>query len=110
MPTGVPLAMIGYSFGAWVGAQAADRSADVRQVIAIAPPLRVFGWDFAPGLTPSLTVIVGDRDGFCPRDRLEALLASTRAQHVVLAGADHLLAGRDDELTAAVRDHLGTGR
>ena len=110
LPAGVPLAMIGYSFGAWVGAQAADRSADVRQVIAIAPPLRVFGWDFAPGLTPSLTVIVGDRDGFCPRDRLEALLASTRAEHVVLAGADHFLAGRDDELTAAVRDHLGAGR
>ena len=102
LPAEAPLAVIGYSFGAWVGAQAAVESAAAgdRNRPAAAPSS---AGALRRASRPSLTVIVGDRDRFCPRDRLEALLASTRAEHVVLAGADHFLAGRDDELTAAVR-------
>jgi alpha/beta superfamily hydrolase len=69
----------------------------------------VFGWEFASRLETSVVVIAGDRDTFCPRHRLDALLASTGADHVALAGADHFLAGREDEVTAAIRDRLGVG-
>jgi len=109
LPPAAPLAVIGYSFGAWVGAQAVSQLADVRHLVAIAPPLRVFGWEFASRLETSVVVIAGDRDTFCPRDRLAALLASTGADHVPLGGADHFLAGREDEVAAAIRDRLGAG-
>jgi alpha/beta superfamily hydrolase len=107
LPPETPLAIVGYSFGAWVGAQAAARMSGVGRVVAIAPPLRVFGWEFASRSALPLAVIAGDRDTFCPRDRLDALLASTGAADVALAGADHFLAGREDELAAVVRDQLG---
>lgn len=107
LPPGTPLAIAGYSFGAWVGAQAVARIPGVARVVAIAPPLRVFGWEFAAGLGAPLTVIAGDRDGFCPRARLDALLAATGAEHVILEGADHFLAGWDDEVALAVRHRLG---
>lgn len=109
LPPDAALAIVGYSFGAWVGAQAAVRTAGVAALVAIAPPMRVFGWDFASGLATRVVVIAGDRDLFCPRVRLSALLAATGAEHVVLEGADHFLAGWDVEVALAVRDRLEAG-
>lgn len=100
---GVPLGIAGYSFGAWVGARAACDLVDVRLVIAIAPPMRIFDWGFASGLAAPLSVIVGDRDGFCPGDRLAALPCASISR---LAGADHFLAGRDAEIASAVAARL----
>lgn len=103
LPEGVPLAIAGYSFGAWAGTRAACDVADLRRVIAIAPPLAFLDWTFAASLRAPLSVIVGDRDQFCPLDRLADLAA---AEVVVLAGADHFLAGRDAEVAAAIRAQL----
>lgn len=99
LPGGAPLAIVGYSFGAWVGARAACDLSALRRVIAIAPPLAFFDWGFAGALRAPLAVIVGDRDPYCPSDRL-ALLAA--AEITVLPGADHFLAGRENEVAAAI--------
>lgn len=106
LPADAPLAILGYSFGAWVGAQAAREQAGVCRVIAIAPPLRVFQWPFAADLGAPLTVVVGDRDTFCPRDRLDALLAATGAELVVVEGADHFFGAGADAVAQAVRERL----
>ncbi len=75
-------------------------------MIAIAPPLGFFEWEFGASLRIPLAIIVGDRDQYCPAERLRALVATTHADLTVLAGADHFLAGRDDEVAAAVRSRL----
>jgi alpha/beta superfamily hydrolase len=98
-----PLAIVGYSFGAWAGARAACDVADLRRVIAIAPPIGFFDWSFAAALPAPLAVIVGDRDQYCPRERL-ALLGSADVK--MLPGADHFLAGREAEVAAAIRARL----
>ncbi len=106
LPADAPLAILGYSFGAWVGAQAAMALPGVRRVIAIAPPLRVFPWTFAADMGAPLTVVVGERDTFCPRDRLDALLAATGADLVLVDGADHFFGLGASAVTRAVRERL----
>jgi alpha/beta superfamily hydrolase len=99
LPAGAPLIVVGYSFGAWAGARAAGE-VSARRMVAIAPPLAFFDWSFAGARRVPVTIIVGDRDQYCPLDRLALLPAE---DVTLLEGADHFLAGRDGELTAAVR-------
>lgn len=104
LPASAPVVLAGYSFGAWVAAQAACDEPRVAHVVAVAPPFTFFDWAFAQRLTAPLGIVVGDCDQFCPRARLDAFVAKRfpRPALAVLEGADHFLAGREAEVAAAV--------
>jgi len=102
VPEGTPLAIVGYSFGAWVGAMAACGLPRVRRVVAVGPPLGMTDWGFAATLRTPLAVVVGDRDQFCPTDALRRLQATRAMATTVMAGADHFFAGRVAEVGQAV--------
>ncbi len=108
VPPGTPRLVAGYSFGAWAGAMAARDFDGLHRVVAVAPPLAFFDWRFAETLRAPLVVVVGDRDQYCPRTRLADLMASCggRARLTTIAGGDHFLAGREDDVAAAVRAAL----
>jgi alpha/beta superfamily hydrolase len=108
VPAGIPIAIVGYSFGAWVGAMAARGLPHVARVVAIGPPLGFYDWGFARALPQTVAVVVGDRDGFCPLDALRRLEATRPIASTVLAGADHFFAGRGAEVGRAVLRHLET--
>lgn len=110
-PGGVPLALIGWSFGAlvallhalgdprithWVGIAAPTRPIDSPRLAAL-PEARVAAW---PG---HRTVIVGAHDQFFPPDTT-ALLAPDEL--LVLEDADHFLFDRDREVADAVAHAL----
>ncbi len=97
----VPLVVVGYSFGAWVGSQAAADDTDVARMIAVAPPITFFDWTFAASLPVPLAVVVGDRDQFCPLARLEKL--ALPMEKTILPGADHFFAGSTENVAQAVR-------
>jgi hypothetical protein len=108
LPAGTPLAIVGYSFGAWVGAKAAAALPEVAAVVAIAPPLSFFDWGFLRTLDRAFEVVVGDRDQYCPLADLARLLESVdAAPATVLRGADHFFAGREGDVAAAVVAALG---
>ena len=109
VPAGTPIVVVGYSFGAWVGTMAAQGLRRVARVVAVAPPLSFFDWEFVRSLRQPLAVVVGDRDRYCPRDALDRLLASHRIRASVLAGADHFFGGREDEAARAVVESLLDG-
>ena len=106
LPAGTPVAIVGYSFGAWVGAMAAQGLPRVRRVVTVAPPLQFFDWSFARALRQPLDVVVGDRDSFCPSDTLERFVAAHGSRATVLAGADHFFGGREAEVGRAVLAYL----
>ncbi len=101
---GERLGLAGYSFGATVVAQAV--AAPVRSLALIALPLE---GDAAPSpalaaFTGPVLLLAGERDEYCPADRLRALGAALGPQaEVALApGVDHFWWGHERELGEAV--------
>jgi hypothetical protein len=103
---GTPLAIVGYSFGAWVGAMAARGLPRVSRLVVVGPPLDFFDWSFAPSLRQELAVVVGDHDAFCSTEALRRFEATRPMATTVLAGADHFFAGQGDAVGRAVVRHL----
>jgi len=87
----VPLAVVGYSFGAAVGLGV--EHASVRARVAIAPPLAVM--DVQPASALPTLVLVPALDQFSPPSAVEPIVADWPDTTVeVVDGADHLLVGR----------------
>jgi len=109
LPAGAPLAVVGYSFGAWVGAMAAAELARPTAVVAVAPPLALLDWRFLPRLAKPLFVVAGDHDEYCPAQTLANLERVCGGPVVVttLEGADHFLAGAEARVAFAACAHLG---
>lgn len=98
------LALVGYSFGALVGLEAARQSPQVGALAAVGLPL----WQLPEGwlrdcAQPKL-FIAGDRDHLCPAEHLREWAHSLAGptEVVILAGADHYLFGREAEVVEAV--------
>jgi alpha/beta superfamily hydrolase len=106
LPSGTPLTLVGYSFGAWVGLLAAGQDNSIRRVIAIAPPLSLFEWSSVGTLAQPLVIIAGDRDQFCGPDRLVSVMRARgdRVAIRTIAGADHFFVGIEDQVAGAVAD------
>ena len=70
---GLPLALIGYSFGAWVTLQVGNSDARIMAMIGIAPPLDLYAMEFlAQNVKPSL-FLVGTQDEFCSMESIQQL-------------------------------------
>ncbi len=98
------LALVGYSFGALVGLEAARHSPQVGALVAIGLPLGNLpeGW-LSDCALPKL-FIAGDGDHLCPAGDLRKWARSLvgPAEVVVLPDADHYLFGREAQAVEAV--------
>jgi alpha/beta superfamily hydrolase len=88
---GLTLILVGYSFGAGVGLPVAIEDARVKGMVAIAPPLEMYDFDFLKGSKKDKLVIVGNRDLYCPIERLKELYQHLEDPKslVMIQGADH---------------------
>jgi hypothetical protein len=97
------LSLAGWSFGSWVGLRWAVERKRCRRVAVIGPPM--VGFDFfhflegkdAPFPFRAL-VICGDRDQFSDPGKVADLAGRLGAETRFLAGADHFLFGREQEV------------
>jgi alpha/beta superfamily hydrolase len=100
---GVPLGVAGYSFGAWVGAQAGCRDPRVVALALVAPVIA--RQDFACLDTRQVTTLLvgGDGDDYCPAVDLRRMAARHPwLSAVVIDDADHFFGGRLGELGQAL--------
>jgi alpha/beta superfamily hydrolase len=102
---GLPVLLAGYSFGALVALTVGVDSPTVQRLIAVAPPLAMAPNAPTTGAKETL-LIAGDRDNYCPPAALAQAgeRLGRRGALRVIAGGDHFLAGREDEIECAVAE------
>ena len=93
----------GYSFGALVGLHSGAGDDRVHGLIGVALPLGMRDVSFLRGVTKPTLFVSGDRDPYCPLADLTRLAGdmSEVARVETIAGADHFLMAREDEVAAA---------
>lgn len=106
LPEAAPVVVVGYSFGAAVGARLVGPQ--VRGWVLVAPP---FGTLLDGGTAPAgpdgrpKLLLVPAHDQFCPPDRAREATAGWAATEVeVVEGADHFLAGAAAAVARRARD------
>lgn len=106
LAAGLPLAVVGFSFGARMLARwlAAGGRADAHVFLGL--PLRsASGADEPPERIPVGSVVVnGEHDVFGMPDELRE--AYPQARVIAVAGTDHFFHGRRDEAARAAMDHI----
>jgi uncharacterized protein len=88
---GMPLSLIGYSFGAWVGLQVGCSDPRISAVIGLGLPLDTSDLSFLSECSKPALYIVGTQDEFCSPENLEDLERSLPRTSTIhrIKDADH---------------------
>jgi len=101
---GVKLALLGFSFGAWVGLQVGAEDDRIDQLIGLGIPLRVSSFSFLVPCPKPKLIVQGSLDEFGPRGEIvgwhETL--SEPKKLVFIEGSNHLFEGKISELQQAI--------
>jgi hypothetical protein len=102
------LAMIGYSFGAWVGLEVGNSMPRVKALIGLGVPLDLYDFSYLGSNTkPSLYIIGGD-DEFCSRENLDRFAGRLPATSVLrrIEGSDHFFTGHIETVEVLIADFI----
>ena len=104
--SGLPLALIGYSFGAWVGLQVGCADQRIMALAGLGLPLDMYDFDFLIANSKPALYIIGTRDEFCSPGNLELLRDRLPATSVVhsIVNAEHFFTGQVDVLQNLIFD------
>ena len=105
---GVPVCLMGFSFGSWVGLQVGATDPRVSALVGLGVPVDSYNFDFLLGVRKPKLIIQGTRDEFGSAVRVSELydsLAEPKQVHWV-QGADHFFAGKLDEVQEVLREFL----
>ncbi|HLX60405.1 MAG TPA: hypothetical protein VKX17_03895 [Planctomycetota bacterium] len=105
---GLPLAILGYSFGSIVGLMTGMKLNGVRALAGIAPPLSMYPFDFLSVCRVPCMLVSGADDFVFSADeskRLRPVWSSFIGQSV-LSGHDHFFRGFEDQLCARIRKFI----
>ena len=96
--------LAGYSFGAWVNAQAALDLPEVAGSILVSPPQAMMDFSFLKDDRKTRLVIVGERDDYGPVEEIMRIVEKMNPSPPVkiLPGADHFFSGSTRELAKAL--------
>jgi hypothetical protein len=108
----LPLALIGYSFGAWVGLQVGYASRRVRALLGLALPLDLYDFEFLAANSKPALYIMGTRDEFCSQENLDRLAHRLPAASSVyqIEGAEHFFTGQVEVVEGLIAGFFKTLR
>ncbi|MFQ3580593.1 MAG: alpha/beta fold hydrolase [Chloracidobacterium sp.] len=99
-----PLVVAGFSFGSWVGFQAARNCPQVVGRLGVGVPVARFDFSFLPAVTLPTWVVQGDTDEFGPAAIVESLLSRCQEPKglTLVPGANHFFDKHQTELATAL--------
>jgi alpha/beta superfamily hydrolase len=102
--------LAGYSFGAWVNAQAGLTHPDVQGSILVSPPAGMMDFSFLHQDTKTRLIVLGDQDPYAPVSQIKKLVQSlpTPPPLKIIKGADHFYSSGGEELTTAITSILSS--
>ena len=103
---GFDLAMVGYSFGAWVGLDVGIAAEGVKALVGVGLPLNMYDLGYLASSDKPALYIVGSNDEFCSRenlDRFASRLSATASVHRI-EGSDHFFNGYIDVVEKLIAD------
>jgi len=104
-----PLALVGYSFGAWVGLQVGCTDRRIQALVGLGLPLDLYELDFLIHNSRPALYIVGTRDQFCSPENLDRLSrhlpVASRVERI--EGAEHLFEGYVDAVERLITEFFG---
>jgi hypothetical protein len=105
---GLPVCLMGFSFGSWVGLEVGATDARVSTLVGLGVPVNSTNFDFLHGVGKPKLILQGTRDEFGSVAKVTELydsLAQPKQIHWV-EGADHFFAGKLDEVQEVLRQFL----
>ncbi len=105
---GLDLAVVGYSFGAWVGLETAYAMPRVKTLVGLGIPLDLYDFRYLLTSTKPALYVVGTRDEFCSPeslDRFAGKLPETSSVHRI-GGSDHFFTGYIEVVEKLVADFM----
>lgn len=104
------LVLLGYSFGAWVGLRALREMEPILGWVAVAPPLGIWDFSFAKGISGSKLIIAGTKDQFCPLNLLEEFFESLEEPKElrIMEGVDHFFWGFESIVADTVKEDVSS--
>src|SRR5208282_2222177 len=105
---GLPVCLMGFSFGSWVGLAVGATDPRVSTLVGLGVPVTSLDFDFLRDIRKPKLLLQGTRDEFGPVAQVADLyrsLAEPKQIHWV-EGADHFFAGKLDEVQEALRQFL----
>lgn len=106
---GLPLVVLGYSFGSIVGLSGCMKLSGVSALVGVAPPLSMYPFDFLSDCEIPCLLISGDHDFVFSADESARSMRNSLVTQVVLDGHDHFFRGTEDELCAQIRSFIEEG-
>ncbi len=95
----------GYSFGAWVSAGILNQR-NLLPAVFVSPPVDLFSFDLTTLRGKVGIIICGDRDKYCPTDRIKIVAAELACRLDIIPGADHFFQSRENDFAACVKDYM----
>ena len=106
--TRLPIVLMGFSFGCWVGLRAGAADDRVKALIGLGVPAGSYDFGFLAAVTKPKLFVQGTEDVYGPRARVEQLFVSLGEPKQIhwVEGADHFFTGRLGEPQHAVSDFI----
>jgi alpha/beta superfamily hydrolase len=104
----LPICLLGFSFGAWVGLAVGAVDARVTALVGLGVPVADSDMDYLREVAKPKLIVQGTLDQFGPADQMQSFFDSLREPKQLhwVQGADHFFLGKLGEVQAAVREYL----
>jgi uncharacterized protein len=98
----------GYSFGAWVTAGVLGRRT-LAPALFVAPPIEMFSFNLETLQNRVGLIVCGDRDPYCPMERVRLIATAVSCQLEFIPGADHFFMSRETDLANRIATFARNG-